>query len=381
MTSEAAYRQLYDKTGDEHFFRGDREDLGRSLYDLGGAPREPKTSTGIIDYPLNACLLDQRVTITPEADLLGACFLRLTFAEDAPSAVSGSLSVYRHVERIVYLIGGEVIEDFSGRALEALATYDPRACASVEGLTVVYPLCLCTSASTHSFLPLSDLSEVTIRVVLSAASCIKRLAKAVLHVQHVLLLPPLDRERGDTPPPDLSVPIFPKTSSSMPVRTLDDGIACTAAMDLSPWLRGVAVRDLVVLLEPVEGGECSSSPLVDVALSFGVVEVNRMDSVMMRKVVPRHSYGAAAATVASSSPLAYFMPFDATPIAETCASFLRMPSDGPTVLRLTLRAPPGQRGALYVAHVIVRTANVLRTGAAGTALDLETFRNAFKCVE
>ena len=108
---------------------------------------------------------------THAADLLAGVWYRVELRH-VPD------DVYGLVESVTFTIGGQVIEQYSGYTLQMLSTFDKKASVSVHrgSNVVIFPLRLCTSVDTHSYLPLCCLCyhRVDIDIRLGATAAVIR---------------------------------------------------------------------------------------------------------------------------------------------------------------------------------------------------------------
>ena len=118
------------------------------------------------------------------------------------------------------------------------------------------------------------------------------------------------------------------------------------------WING-PIRDLVLLIKP--RNPTLEEPMISCCLMINNNKrQDRMDAIMMRKVIPQQYYG-----IFDNKSPTYYMTFDHTPTSHECTGYLYLGSvkepeaQKSTYLELTLL--PGK----YTVHILARQFNVL----------------------
>ena len=297
------------------------------------------------------------VTVARDGDLMGECFFHVTLDSPPPD------DPFELIEHVEYVIGGSVIESYTGKTLAAVATFDRRARPSVVGNVVVLPLRLCTSAACSTWLPLISLRfhEVVLRVTTPARLLSSVVVSRALHVEYACLDTEERRKLAQT---EHELIVNPKMSAEF---TLDMGEDIenieNIDVDLTPWLAGVVLRDLIVEICPQPGttGQISVSEIV---LRSERGELMRLDAAMAARVLPRSRYGIDAF---DEGRFVYYLPFDNAPADPFATATLRVRKEE-GFLRLQVSFAERRQAGECRVHVTARTFNAIKTCSGMAAL-------------
>ena len=331
-----------------------------SMFDID-APAKARTtaSTRHLSAQLQTRMHGNKfeVTIARDGDLMGECFFHVTLDSPPPD------DPFELIERVEYVIGGSVIESYTGKTLAAVATFDRRARPSVVGNVVVLPLRLCTSAACSTWLPLISLRfhEVVLRVTTPARLLSSVVVSRALHVEYACLDTEERRKLAQT---EHELIVNPKMSAEF---TLDMGEDIenieNIDVDLTPWLAGVVLRDLVVEICPVVPG-CGT--VSEIVLRSERGELMRLDAAMAARAVPRSRYGIDAF---DEGRFVYYLPFDNAPADPFATATLRVrKDDGFLRLQVSFAERRQAEWPECRVHVTARTFNAIKTCSGMAAL-------------
>ena len=307
------------------------------------------------------------VTVSRNGDLIGDCYLHIT----GISKISYK-SIYDIITSVSFEIGGQIIEDYNGQALRMMATFDKKAIASIQGNVAVVPLRLCIS---ETKLPLICLRfhEVKIKVILKHKELIKKL------FINYIYLDTDERRLLSNNPQKYNI----SQKSTMCVVNTNNEIV---KIDLSAFLKG-SVRDMIVLIKQKvntyndniiqtesfttaaqkfacmlpEMMEIDADPLLNIKFIYDQHVISNLDSIMSRHVIPRQLYN-----IENNTEHVYFVPFDNTPLANSCTAFFNFQKAKKVGLELELI--PGS----YEIHIMARTFNILHTSSGMATLEFNS---------
>ena len=243
-----------------------------------------------VTIPLNNDATTVEATLSKHGggDLMGEVFFHVTFSEDFDE------NPFEVLERVEHIVGGEVIEVYGGRSLEAIATFDPLARPSVLGKTTVLPLRLCNQPN----------QEAQVRLT-TPERLLRKIVERSLHVDTATL----DAELRMHHPK--------KTSADAELRVPPDGVVELNMWSM--WLCGTEeVHDLIIEVFPGSVEE----PVSAISVVVGENEERlRLDAVTASRVVPRHRYGIDAF---DKKRYLYYIPFDLADKTDRATARLRI---------------------------------------------------------
>ena len=294
------------------------------------------------------------VTVARDGDLMGECFFHVTLDAPPPD------DPFELIERVEYVIGGSVIESYTGKTLAAIATFDRQARPSVVGNAAVLPLRLCTSAACSTWLPLIGLRfhEVVLRVT-TPARLLSSVVSRALHVEYACLDAEERRKLAQT---RHELVVNPKMSAEF---TVDLAETTVADVDLTPWLADVVLRDLIVEIVP-QPGTTAPAGISEIVLRSEWGELMRLDAAMAARAVPRSRYGIDAF---DEGRFVYYLPFDNAPADPFATATLRVrKDDGFLRLQVSFAERRQAEWPECRVHVTARTFNVIKTCSGMAAL-------------
>ena len=303
-----------------------------------------KSSRIIVSHPFVNVGPVGRSIIRRKGDLLGECFLNVTLNSPRPPD-----DPYDILERVEFLIGGSIIESFSGRSLAALATFDLRARASVLGRVVVLPLRLSTLD-----LPMISLGFHEVVVVVETREIGIDIESMSLDVEFVVL--GYENKKSAASQSHHAMRVHPKTSA---IFRCNRGDLKEFDIDLLPWLDGVAVRDLIVEVRPMNSirpdHEFMNSRIEEISILLGEHELLRLSAAMASRAIPKYKY---MIDEFDKERFMYYLSFDHDPTTPIGTAMLRMHANDP-VLRILFDKPCDECDIIITA----RTFNVLYVAA------------------
>jgi hypothetical protein len=264
---------------------------------------------------------------------------------------------YDLIKQITYEIGSNIIEQFSGKTLEMIATFDRHAQYSVSGKKIVFPLRLCTAARMDKFLPLISLVYHDVKIKFEFRT---QVLSKKLHLTCVALDSD-ERRHFAQNPRDLKLTLkkmhyFSVESTGPPLK-----------IDL-PFAK-MALRDMIISIirSSDDDEEDEHEPLIGAKISFkgpnykGIDRQAFLDGNMLRNVIPKANYGV-------SESRFYFLQFDPTPLEVEPGGIWDLGKIELVKIRLHLILIPGK----YKIEILTRSYNMLRVKSGyGTLHQLE----------
>jgi hypothetical protein len=332
------------------------------------------SSSVIASQPLHPENNNPCAAIGRQGDLLKTIWYKIVLDSPLPD------NPYDIIEDIEYIIGGAIIEKYSGTSLEIISQYDPKAKCSISGNTIVFPLLLSTSGELA--LPLICLAfhEVKIDIKLSRNIKIKSHSFEIAYVyldfeeRRRLCHNNLPHEYNITQKfsikkqatcyaagQTIKIPIKINHMRNK-IRDIAFKITPLTKSAVIPYIDHDGLTEnpkdafMLMLLERIDMLESKlqnkHDPLVSATFVFNASTNpytirHKQDAVMLRSVIPREYYGF------TNEDNTYYMPFDHTATQLYSSSSL---SISLIVLELELELLPG----LYDIDVLVRHNNVLR---------------------
>jgi hypothetical protein len=269
-------------------------------------------------------------------DLLGECFLELTL----PEKIEKLSNPYDLIKQITYEIGGSIIEQYNGKALEMISSFDREARYSVSGTKIVFPLRLCTSAQMHKFLPLISLTYHDVKIKFEVDP--KVLSKK-LYMTYVFL-DSEERRYFAQNPRDLIL-----TLKKMHSFDIESGSESEQQKIEMPFGK-IGLRDMIFSICDSTGLEMEE-PLIGAKLSLEnpkwqkIDRQEYLDGNMLRNVIPMANYGV-------SDSRFYILQFDPTPLEVEPGGVFDLGED--LTLFLNLMLVPGK----YKIQILTRSYNV-----------------------